>query len=98
MRKTSGKAQDRKVPAEDSGRSGSSRRERLLLSETLGPVYFVIKNCGSNNIGLLAGYGDLMDIRPGHVRATYAQGVIRVENRADKPALIEFEVLPITKR
>jgi hypothetical protein len=107
MPKTSGKIKKTKFaclgggPEAPSGRFWTQRIEpkgAALLSETLGPVYFVIKNCGSNNIGLVAGYGDLMDIRPGHVRATYAHGIIRVENRADEPALIEFEVLPITKR
>jgi hypothetical protein len=66
-----------------------------LLSQMLGPVYFVVKNHGSNNVMLNAHYGDLMDLSPGAVRATYARGTITVENRGEKPALIEFEFLPI---
>ena len=61
----------------------------------LGPVYFVVKNHGSNNVMLMAQYGDLMDLSPGAVRATYARGTITVENRGEKPALIEFEFIPI---
>ena len=66
-----------------------------LLSEMLGPVYFVVKNHGSNNVMLMANQGDLMDLSPGAVRATYARGTIRVENRGVKPALIEFDFVPI---
>ena len=36
-----------------------------------------------------------MDVRAGHVRATYARDTITVENRGEKPVLIEFEFLPI---
>ena len=66
-----------------------------LLSQTLGPIHFVIKNCGSNNVMLMAKQGDLMDLSPGAVRATYARGTINVENRGNEPVLIEFEFLPI---
>jgi hypothetical protein len=66
-----------------------------LLSERLGPVYFVVKNHAEDNVVLVAGQGDLMDLRPGAVRATYARGTIRVENKAKKPALIEFQFLPV---
>jgi hypothetical protein len=68
-----------------------------LLSQMLGPVHFVVKNHGKDNVRLVAEYGDLMDLRPGAVRATYARGTIRVENRGDKPVLIEFEFLPILR-
>jgi hypothetical protein len=33
-----------------------------LLSEMLGPVYFVVKNHGANNVMLMANQGDLMDL------------------------------------
>jgi hypothetical protein len=66
-----------------------------LLSQMLGPIYFVVKNHGSNNVLLMAQRGDLMDLSPGAVRATYAHGTITVENRGEKPALIEFEFIPI---
>jgi hypothetical protein len=67
-----------------------------LLSQTLGPIHFVIKNCGSNNVMLMAQQGDQMDLSPGAVRATYARGTITIENWGEKPALIEFEFLPIS--
>jgi hypothetical protein len=69
-----------------------------LLSETLGPVYFVVKNHGANNIRLVADHGDLMDLPPGAVRATYAYGIVRVENPGEKSVLIEFEFLPIFRK
>jgi hypothetical protein len=47
---------------------------------------------------LAAGHGDLMDLPAGAVRATYAHGIIRVENRGEKSVLIEFDFLPIFKR
>ena len=66
-----------------------------LLSQTLGPIHFVIKNHGPHPIWLVAQQGDLMDLSPGAVRATYARGTITVENRGEKSVLIEFEFLPI---
>jgi len=66
-----------------------------LLSQTLGPVYFVVKNRGPNDIWLAAQCGDLIDVRAGDVRATYAHGTITVKNRGAKPVLIEFEFVPI---
>jgi hypothetical protein len=66
-----------------------------LLSETLRPVHFVVKNLGSNNVLVAAEHGDLMELSPGVARATYARGTIRVENLGEKPALIEFEFQPI---
>jgi hypothetical protein len=70
-------------------------KSAALLSQMLGPIYFVVKNLGSNNLLLAAEHGDLMDLSPGAVRATYARGAIRVENPGEKPALIEFDFLPI---
>jgi hypothetical protein len=43
-------------------------RGAALLSQTLGPIYFVIKNCGAHTIRLVAQQGDLMDLSPGAVR------------------------------
>ena len=63
-----------------------------------GAIYFVVKNCGPNNVMLMAQNGDLMDLAPGAVRATYAHGTINVENRGEKPVLIEFDFLPIHRR
>lgn len=72
-------------------------RGAALLSETLGACYFVIKNHGPGSVALVAGHGDLMDLAPGAVRASYAHGTIRVENRSEKSALIEFDFLPINR-
>jgi hypothetical protein len=69
-----------------------------MLSQMLGPIDFVIKNWGSNNVFLMAQNGDLMDIVPGATRATYAVGTITVENRGETWALIEFDFLPIYKK
>jgi len=66
-----------------------------FLSQTLGPVYFILKNHGPHNVVLTAHQGDLMDLSPGAVRATYARETITVENKGEKPALIEFEFMPI---
>jgi len=85
------------VPAHDSAAHWTQWIEpkaAALVSETLGPVYFVVKNHGSNNVFLMTRYGDLMDLAPGAVRATYARGTIRIENRGEKPVLIEFDFLP----
>jgi hypothetical protein len=69
-----------------------------LLSQMLGPIYFVIKNRGPGPVMLMAQQGDLMDLSPGAVRATYAHGTITVENRGEKRALIEFEFLPFHRK
>lgn len=66
-----------------------------VLSETLGPCHFVVKNCGPNNVLLVAKNGDLLELCPGDVRATYANGTIRVENRGEKSVRIDFEFLPL---
>jgi hypothetical protein len=66
-----------------------------LLAQILGPIHFVVKNHSQDNVLLVAEHGDLMDLSPGAVRATFARGVIRIENPSDKPALIEFDFIPI---
>jgi hypothetical protein len=74
-------------------------KSAALISETLGPVYFVIKNLAPHTIKLVAKHGDLMDLVSGAVRATYAHGMIRVENPDEKSsALIAFNFLPIFRR
>jgi hypothetical protein len=42
-------------------------RGTALLSQTLGPINFVIKNRSPNGVFLMAEYGDLMDLPPGKV-------------------------------
>jgi hypothetical protein len=81
-----------------SGRFWTQRiepRGAALLAQMLGPVYFVVKNHGPDNIMLSAHQGDLKEVPRGAVRATYARGTITVENLGDKSVLIEFEFLPI---
>jgi hypothetical protein len=104
MRKSSEKAKKTELASLGGGPEGPSGRfwtqwieprGAALLSQTLGPVYFVVKNRGPNDIWLAAQYGDLMDVRAGDVRATYAYGTITVKNRGEKPVLIEFEFVPI---
>ena len=69
-------------------------RARAFLSETLGPVCLVIQNCGPGIVMLFADHGDAMVLSPGAVRATYAQGDITIENRSDKPGIVEFKIHP----
>src|SRR5271155_4896441 len=89
-------------PGSPSGRFWTQRIEpkgAALISETLMPCHFVIKNHGSHTIKLVAHHGDLMDLAPGAVRATYSHGIIRVENRDEKSAvLIEFDFLPVYRK
>jgi hypothetical protein len=107
MKSKSAKNSDKAKQAKSAGNGGGPNvptgkwtqwikpKGAALLSQTLGPIYFVIKNCGSNNVMLMAQQGDLMDLPPGAVRATYARGTINVENRGDKSVLIEFQFLPV---
>jgi hypothetical protein len=96
-----------KAPTHDTGlvdRSGTFWTQSIepkgaaLLSQTLLPSHFIIKNHGPETVRLVAEQGDLMDLSPGTVRITYAHGTVRVENRSEKSVLIEFEVLPIYKK
>ena len=52
---------------------------------------------GTEGVRLFAEQGVRMDLPAGKVHATYAAGHITVENRSDKPVLIQFEFLPICK-
>src|SRR2546423_13654765 len=99
MRKSSQKAKKTQVaclgraPEGHSGRFWTQWIEpkgAALISQTLRPCHFVIKNHGPNSIRLVTEYGDLMDLAPGAVRATYASGTLTVENGGEKSVLIEF--------
>jgi len=69
-------------------------RGAALIAQTLRPCHLVIQNHGPGQVWLVAGGGDLMDLTPGDLRATYVRGVLTVEVRDDKPALIELEFFP----
>ena len=88
------------APADPNGRFWTQRippRDAALISESLQRCYVVVKNHGPHNVRLFANHGDLMDLSPGHVRATYVNGVFRVENKGDEVVLIEFEIVPAIK-
>jgi len=96
-----------KQPGVGEGLKGSSGRwtqwippkGAALISQILMPCHFVIKNHASHSVHLVAQYGDLMDLVPGAVRATYAQDTIRVENNnAESWALIEFDFYPFFRK
>ena len=59
-----------------------------FISENLMPVHFVIKNHGPGPVFLVAQQGKHMDLGPDIVHATYACGIIRVENRDEKSVLM----------
>ena len=48
------------------------------------PVHFVIKNHGPGPVFLVAQGGKHMDLSPDAPHATYAHGIISVENRSEK--------------
>jgi hypothetical protein len=98
IKKTKGTKSAGHVPPDGPGGHWTQRIEpkrAALLAETLGRAHFVIKNHGPNSVTLVAGQGDLMDLPAGAVRVTYAHGTVRVENKSDDSALIEFDVLPL---
>jgi hypothetical protein len=66
-----------------------------FISQTLRPCHVVIQNHGPGQIWLVAGDGDLMDLPPGQLRATYVRGSLTIEVRDDKPALIELDFFPV---
>jgi hypothetical protein len=94
------------VPAHDAtsqSRSGHwtipiNPHKAALIAQTLRPCHLVIQNHGPGLIWLVAGYGDLMDLPAGNLRATYVCGTLTVEVRDDKPALIELEFYPVFLR
>jgi len=61
----------------------------------MGRAHFVLKNHGPGDVFLMAEHGDLMDLPAGNVRATYAHGTVRVENRTENPVFIEFDFKPL---
>jgi hypothetical protein len=95
--KTKPKFATHSAPSKDHWVQTIEPRRAALLSETVGPCYFVIKNHGPGGIMLVAAYGDQMDLPAGQVRATYAQGTIRVENHGDEAVLVEFDFLASKK-
>jgi hypothetical protein len=70
-------------------------KRTAFISENLTPVHFVIKNHGPGPVFLVAQGGKLMDLSPDAPHATYAHGIISVENRSEKRVLIEFDFYPI---
>jgi hypothetical protein len=97
--------QKRVVPSREAafeGRTGHWTIEpkgAALISETLMPVHFVIKNHGPGPVFLVAAQGKRMDLGPDAVHVTYACGTVWVENRDEKlGALIEFDFLPIFRK
>jgi hypothetical protein len=91
------------VPVNDAGPKGPGGhwaqqiepKGAALLSQLLNPCTIVVKNYGPGTVRLVAQYGDLMDLAPGAVRATYANGEVKVENTGEAPVMIEFDFLPI---
>jgi hypothetical protein len=70
-------------------------RGAALIAQTLRPCHLVIKNHGPGQLWLVANGGDLMDLPPGTLRATYVRGALTVEVRDEKPALMELDFLPV---
>jgi hypothetical protein len=74
-------------------------RERAgLFAQMLRPCHVVVQNHGPAPVRLVAQDGDLMDLPPGCLRATYVRGTLIVEVRGEDPALIELEFLPLLSR
>jgi hypothetical protein len=75
-----------------------TREKPALLSERNVRCYFVLKNHGPDPVLLVAENGDYFVLRADAVRASYAHGIIRVEDRGKKSAFIEFEFLPLQSK
>jgi hypothetical protein len=75
-----------------------TREKPALISEQGVRCYFIVKNHGPDSAYVVAQYGDHYDLPQDTVRVTYAHGTIRVENRGDKSALIEFDILPLNHK
>jgi hypothetical protein len=75
-----------------------TRTKPALLAERAVRCYFVVKNHGPDNVFLFTEHGEYFELRAGSVRAAYAHGIIRVEDKAEKSALIEFEFLPLQSK
>ncbi len=68
--------------------------EFISVADNLPMSMLIIKNLGPAIVGVYAGYGDQLDLKPGQLRVTSAYVRITVESKEDKSALIEMEVLP----
>jgi hypothetical protein len=66
-----------------------------LLSERGVRCYFVLKNHGPDAVLSVTEHGEHYELAAGKVRAAYAHGIIRVEDRGDKSAFLEFDFLPL---
>jgi hypothetical protein len=69
--------------------------DSAFIAQMLRPCHLIIKNHGPGNVMLHAHDGDLMDLNPGNLRATYVSGEITVKSTENESALIELELLPI---
>ena len=91
------------VPAHDATSQSRSGHWAILIdphkmafiAQTLRPCHVVIQNHGPGQSWLAAQDGDLMDLLPGQLRATYVCGSLTIEVRGAKPALIELEFFPV---
>jgi hypothetical protein len=72
-----------------------TRNQPALIAEMLRPCHLIIQNHGPATIKLVANDGDLMDLPPGALRATYASGLVRIEVCGTQSALIELEFQPV---
>jgi hypothetical protein len=104
MSKSSKKVKKAKLSGHGRGPKGPTGRfwtqwiepkRTAFISETLMPVHFVIKNHGPEPVFLVAQGGKQMDLSPDAPHATYAHGIISVENPSEKRVLIEFDFYPI---
>jgi hypothetical protein len=72
--------------------------DSAFIAQMLRPCHLIIKNHGPGNVKLYAHNGDLMDLNPGNLRATYVSGEITVKSTDNKSALIELELSPVFLR
>jgi hypothetical protein len=63
-----------------------------LVAEGLRPCHVIVQNHGPGTVKLVANDGDLMDLSPGDLRASYAQGSVRIEGYSRKPSFVELEI------
>jgi len=71
--------------------------EFVSVADNLPMSVLVIKNLGPGIIGVYAGHGDQLDLKPGQLRVTSAYAKITVESKEDKSALVEMEVLTTSR-
>jgi hypothetical protein len=71
----------------------------VLLAENLQHFsFFVLKNHGPNDVTVTAGYRQMIHLSAGAVRALEFYGDLGVENKGDKPVLIAFDFLAVSKK